>query len=294
MNDQENFDQLVELAMKTPGRFNLRPVIEKELLHYDILFALERGGFLDQLTFQGGTALRLCYGAARFSEDLDFAGGQDFSRKDFKAIKQCIEQYVGSRYGLAIDVKEPKDLMNTPESRDIQVDKWQVRISTSPHRKDLPKQKIKLEVANISAYTRLPKTLQRNYDFLPDGYSDLLILTESLDEILADKLVAFVACEKYIRHRDIWDFQWLKKQGATLNIDYVKHKIDDYRVSDYPSKLTAMRPRLHDIIHGKDFENEMKRFIPLDVQEQTLLKPKFKLFLVNEIDGLLGEVENQL
>ncbi|HET6629122.1 MAG TPA: nucleotidyl transferase AbiEii/AbiGii toxin family protein, partial [Woeseiaceae bacterium] len=46
-----------------------RPVVEKELLHYDILFALDTEGLLDPLTFQGGTSLRLCYGAQRFSED---------------------------------------------------------------------------------------------------------------------------------------------------------------------------------------------------------------------------------
>lgn len=43
------------------------------------------------------------------------------------------------------------------------------------NRKDLPKQKIKIEVANIPAYSRMPQTLRLNYDFLPDGYSDTLV-----------------------------------------------------------------------------------------------------------------------
>lgn len=58
---------------------HMRAVVEKELLHYDLLFVLDRGGLLDNLTFQGGTALRLCYGSSRLSEDLDFLGGKDFS-----------------------------------------------------------------------------------------------------------------------------------------------------------------------------------------------------------------------
>lgn len=33
---KENFDHLVELAMRDAGRAHMRPVIEKELLHYDI------------------------------------------------------------------------------------------------------------------------------------------------------------------------------------------------------------------------------------------------------------------
>ena len=36
----ENFKALVDMAMKEAGRNHMRPVIEKELLHYDLLFAL--------------------------------------------------------------------------------------------------------------------------------------------------------------------------------------------------------------------------------------------------------------
>lgn len=42
------------------------------------------------LVFKGGTALRLIYGAPRFSEDLDFSITQDFSEKDFKEVVQGI------------------------------------------------------------------------------------------------------------------------------------------------------------------------------------------------------------
>lgn len=52
-------------------------VIERELLHYEIPQALEAKGLLEMLVFQGGTCLRLCHGADRYSEDLDFAGGPD-------------------------------------------------------------------------------------------------------------------------------------------------------------------------------------------------------------------------
>jgi predicted nucleotidyltransferase component of viral defense system len=75
------FDELVAMAINQGGAAAQRPVIEKELLHFDILFCLDEAGLLDRLTFQGGTALRLCYGSNRLSEDLDFAGGEDFCAK---------------------------------------------------------------------------------------------------------------------------------------------------------------------------------------------------------------------
>jgi len=42
------------------------------------------------LVFKGGTALRLIYGAPRFSEDLDFSLTKSFPKKDFKSVVQEI------------------------------------------------------------------------------------------------------------------------------------------------------------------------------------------------------------
>jgi predicted nucleotidyltransferase component of viral defense system len=97
----------------------MRPVIEKELLHYDLLFALDADGLLDGLTFQGGTSLRLCYGSQRFSEGLDFVGGPDFSASALLDMKSSIERYISGRYGLEVSVKEPKDLTREPEYRHV-------------------------------------------------------------------------------------------------------------------------------------------------------------------------------
>jgi|GEM_PF-5801988 len=55
-----DFDFLVAGIIQQEGLAALRPVVEKELLHYDILFCLSEAGLLKRLTFQGGTSLRLC------------------------------------------------------------------------------------------------------------------------------------------------------------------------------------------------------------------------------------------
>lgn len=291
MIEQADFATLVEHALAVSGRAHMRPVIEKELLHYDILFTLDNAGLLSSLTFQGGTCLRLCYGSPRFSEDLDFSGGRDFTSVQLMDIKSCVEDYVGNRYQLDVTVKEPSELKNSPEYEGINIDKWQVSIVTSPERRDVPRQRIKLEIANIPSYSRQPRALQVNYDFLPDGYSDTLVLSESLDEVLADKVISLVNTHRYVRHRDIWDLRWLKQQGAALNTAWIKNKIQDYQISDYLTKLDDMRERLPEIIHGKVFQDEMSRFIPMDVQERTLLKQGFHEFLVQDLQETLDSVK---
>jgi predicted nucleotidyltransferase component of viral defense system len=282
-----DFDALVERAMRAGGRAHMRPVIEKELLHYDILFALDSAGLLDGLTFQGGTALRLCYGAHRLSEDLDFVGGHDLKAADVQGIRNCIVEHVGKRHGLAVDVKEPASADRDATGRRVAVYKWQVRVTTAPERRDLPRQMIKIEIANVPAYTRVPRALQSNYDFLPDGYRDLIVLVESLDEILADKLVSLPACTAYVRHRDIWDLHWLRQEGARPDAEMVRQKVLDYGVDGYPALVSTLIDRLHAIVHGKEFRDQMLRFIPQEVQERTLLKDKFLDMLEQETAEVL-------
>ncbi len=81
------FDQLVDQALKAKADLApLRVVVEKELLHHDILREMSTAGLLDSLTFIGGTCLRACYGSSRLSEDLDFTGGQDFRLYNIRRI----------------------------------------------------------------------------------------------------------------------------------------------------------------------------------------------------------------
>ncbi len=286
---------MVNELVADPSRVHMRPVIEKELLHYDILFTLAKERFLDRLTFQGGTSLRLCHGAPRFSEDLDFAGGPDFDVSTLHNIKACLEDYLSKRYGLLIQVKEPKakPLVDgrDQDGRLVDIFKWQVSIQTAPARPDLPRQRIKLEVASIPAYTRELKTLVKNYPFLPDGYSDVLIGVETINEIMADKLVSLPSCTRYVRHRDIWDLRWLKQRGAITSLELISRKLQDYGESEYLENLSEMVNRLPAITASDSFKGEMARFLPQDVQNRTILASGFNRFLSNEVGSMLLDTQ---
>jgi hypothetical protein len=83
------FDRLVDQALKNQSKLApLRIVVEKELLHHDILREMSMAGLLKNLTFIGGTCLRACYGSSRLSEDLDFTGGHDFHRQTLADLGQ--------------------------------------------------------------------------------------------------------------------------------------------------------------------------------------------------------------
>lgn len=290
-----DFAKLVERAMRPESRKGLRPVVEKELLHYDILFALDQAGFLKTLTFQGGTSLRLCYASDRFSEDLDFAGGPSFSSRQLEAMAKTLEEHLGSRYGLEVGVKEPKELRDLPQNDGITVDKWQVSVTTSPGNNRMPKQHIKIEVANIPAYTSNLLTLARNYDFLPNGYEDTLLNVEKLEEIMADKLVAFPACTSHIRHRDIWDLRFLMRKGAQLDAGLVKLKIADYGIENFEELLDSAIGRLPEIIRSEAFAEEMSRFVPADARADTFGRGEWWFErLTPQITKIFGDLRDEL
>lgn len=288
---REDFRRFVDRAMQDTGLAHMRPVIEKELLHYDILFCLEQGNLLDDLVVRGGTSLRLCRGGSRFSEDLDFAGGRDFSPSTLADMQACIEEYVGSRYGPEVGVREPSVQGEAPKHAELNIDKWQISVAVSPQRKDVPGQRIRVEVANVPAYTAEAVPLRVNYAFLPDGYGDMLIFAETLDEVMADKMVSLAATRNYVRYRDIWDLSWLRQQGATVRPDLVRRKLEDCRLPDDAAMFDDLAARIPGLVAGMEFKNEMRRFLPSDVYGRTFGSEKFEGFLVGAVAGLFEELK---
>ena len=203
--------------------------------------------------------------------------------------------HLNGKYGLKATVKSPKDRKRDPESAMVSVDKWQVSVVTKPGRPDLPRQRIKIEVANVPAHTIDLRTLRRNYDFLPDGYDNLLLRAEKMEEIVADKLVAFpMALATHIRHRDIRDLAWLHQRNAALRSDLVERKIANYAISDFDSALRTALSRIPDIVETDKFREELKRFLPNEIADATLARDDYSGYLSSTTVELFGKLQREL
>ncbi len=286
-----DFELLAGRAMLNPAVSHMGPVIRKELLHYDILFCLERNGLLKNLVFRGGTSLRLCYGSQRYSEDLDFVGGRDFSSSSLNDIKAVLEEYLGTRYGLEMQVKDPCVKKEAPENSMLRVDKWQVMVLTEPERLDRPRQRIKIEVANIPAYTLETHQVRQNYPFLPDGHNNILVGVESPEEIMADKLLSLTHPE-YIRYRDIWDLFWLQGQGIRVRPDLVEAKTNDYGITNFPQRMDNLVERSSDIVSSDDFKSQLHRILPEDIFNNSVRGERPREAMYRTITGLYRELKN--
>jgi len=290
---RQDFRHLVDRVMQDPGLAGLRPVVEKELLHHELLFIMQREGFLDSLTFQGGTSLRLCHGAPRFSEDLDFSGGPGFEVEQMAGLADVLETGLRERCGLDASVTLPKSSRNRPLSEGVSVSSWRIAIPPPSGRRDLPALRVKLDIDDAPSHTREVRGIARHYDALPD--LDMLIAVQSREEILANKLVAFpssVATRNRPRHRDVWDMRWLRLNGTDIRMELVRAKMQDHHMP--PSWLEAAVGRAGGIVRSPAFSAELRRFVSRDAARNTLDDPRYMEFLAQETERLLGEVAHGL
>jgi len=280
------FDQLVNEALRSVPQFApLRVAVEKELLHHDILREMSRAGYLQKLTFMGGTCLRACYGSPRLSEDLDFTGGIDFARQTLADLGKVLVERLEVKYGLPVEVSEPC-------REEGNVDTWKLRVVTRPEHNHLPSQRINIDICALPSHDRRPMMLRNHYavDMVTSG---LIVQAESREEIFADKLVAFALRPNRIKHRDLWDIVWLNQQGVAMPAELALRKVADRRL-DRIEFLHRLQQRLtllqSDPACRKDFLQEMCRFLPPAFIAETLEQPDFWSFLVTLVTDQCEQV----
>jgi predicted nucleotidyltransferase component of viral defense system len=282
------FDKLVQEAIQNqPGLSPLRVVVEKELLHHDILRILSHNGLLANLTFIGGTCLRCCYGGWRLSEDLDFTGGSDFTRDTLSHMGKILIQNLNDKYALPVQVSEPKQ-----DKDEHNVDTWKLKIETRPQSKHLPAQRINIDICAVPSYERKPRMLLNPYR-VDMGTSGLIIQAQSREEIYADKLIAFALRPNRIKYRDLWDIIWLYGQGLKPNLKLIQPKLRDRNISpDYFLNLFTERKNL---LIAKpemelEFKQEMRRFLSADQINQTLEQQDLWGFIIHLIEDFCNQL----
>ena len=274
------FDQLVDTALRTRADLaTLRPVVEKELLHHDILREMSEAGLLAGLTFIGGTCLRACYGSPGLSEDLDFTGGSDFQKSDLAALGRVLTERLQVRYALPVSVSEPQKTGG-------KVATWKLTVETRPGQRHLPAQRIHLDICAIPSHDPRPMMLRNLYG-IDLGTSGLILQAQSREEILADKVIAFAFRENRLKNRDLWDIAWLAQQGVTLPAALIPVKIADHRRerSEFAERLRERLGSLRsDPATRDDFLKEMQRFLPAATVRETLGQPAWWSYLSSVLD----------
>jgi predicted nucleotidyltransferase component of viral defense system len=240
----------------------------KETIHLHLLSALSDAGVLRHVVFQGGTALRLCYGGERYSEDLDFVCGKagayvdkiEFERLIHGAL-EATKKSLHRDFGIdpnEIALKQPSHPMGIKGDA-VSVAAWQIVVPIGPTPRS-PKSRIKIEFANVPSHDSGPNVAKATQGLVQ--MQDVILIVESANEILADKAVALTAREA-LKYRDVWDVWYLvNKLNAQIDRDIVTRKFADYGTSNVHAKARQRREDLAEDSTAKSFVDEMRRFLP--------------------------------
>ena len=189
----------------------------KEAIHLHLLSALSEAGVLQHVIFQGGTALRLCYGGERYSEDLDFVCGKAgayLKGVEFDALVDKALETTKRTLQRDFDIDAAQIALKRPaqpelvKGSDVNVAAWQIVVPVNPTPKT-PKSRIKIEFANVPSYDSKPLTVSATPGLVQ--IQDVILNAETPNEILADKAVALTA-RAALKFRDVWDV-WFRQQA---------------------------------------------------------------------------------
>ncbi|MDO8283488.1 MAG: nucleotidyl transferase AbiEii/AbiGii toxin family protein [Rhodoferax sp.] len=275
-------EQIQQIVNSNPEYAAITPVIEKEILHHDIMDVMIKHGALQSLTFIGGTSLRLCYNSSRLSEDLDFNGGHDFKPSNFDGLETEIQKYIQNKYETEVWVNKPT------EEKQGNTSSWKISIVKEANRPDLPRQQMHIDVCAIPSFDVEKRALLNHYNIVVPT-EGLLIPVQSLQEILVDKLIALAYRARRIKPRDVWDIVWIKQRGIDISPVLVDKKLEA-RGKDKKEFVESLRIQIDKLMQDDevrtDFSMEISRFVPKQVKERTLDNPDYWAYVQSEVRSI--------
>ena len=237
-----------------------------QLLLLDSLYSQSKSG---KIIFQGGTALRWVYGAARFSEDLDFVTSLSraeidsiLSNMHTKTLNACIAQFGPGRLEQQIKKSRKSAFRSLVVYRpNVQRERIAVKLEFEflrASRQPEFESHILRELPQVAGLVTMGEL------FL--AYTSSIILAETPEEILSDKIRALFE-RKYIKGRDIYDIWWIVTQlGAIARWADVRNKMAMYRAAFVAARESGY---FQSAAAEKEIRNalsaDLPRFIPKNI-----------------------------
>lgn len=264
-----------------------KKIRNSELLQILLLDSLYAQSGSEQFFFQGGTALRWIYGGMRYSEDLDFVThlsandiGEIITSISQKMHNACIAQFGPGQ-------SEQKQKKSRKEA-------FKVLFTYRPgaHRERIAV-RLEFEILKGGRKPDVKKIVLRDIPsiagMLTSGklilpYSSSIILAETPEEILADKIRAIYE-RKYLKGRDIYDIWWITRQlKITPAWPITNSKLEMYQ-ADFSLARDAgyfqKKKSAKEIITA--LETDLPRFIPQNI---------YSFYHENDFDEFLSALKN--
>lgn len=221
MIPQRNLALLSNRLAKDGGRRIPEAVLERDYCLAWFLVGLSRTPLRELLAFKGGTALKRCYfGDYRFSEDLDFT----LLRSDvpFETIRRELEPVfaeVGRAGGVTIRFAH-EDRQPHQNSHTFYL-AYEGPLPATARAKEV---KVDITIREEVVFPLEPRRVLRAYEEYQDLPEDAAVLTYSLNEIAAEKVVALMDPARN-EPRDLYDI-WFLALDRHVDLDELPHALE--------------------------------------------------------------------
>jgi hypothetical protein len=197
--------------------------VAKEALQQCLLAALSRQGFLTNVAFIGGTALRILHRLPRFSEDLDFAWiGPKPTTAIVKEWSATIQKAV-SKIGLTahLSTKGPSPIDALVEKRGFTI--YLAATSTAPEFIRLARNGIQI---SFEIDLNPPDHLVPERKTLLVANEQVTLQSLTLPSLMAGKLHILLTRKDREKGRDWYDYLWYRRNNITPHLPQLQSAID--------------------------------------------------------------------
>lgn len=208
---------------------------EKEYLQYIFLNAISK--YNEGFVFKGGTALRICYGLERASEDLDFSTAYRID-KIKEIVKKCLKDF---------------DLLNIPYEIYSEKEykgniRIEIRFKGPLYNGNLHSTNtLKIDFNKNISLNKVVKVVQKLFSDVP--LFTIFVLDEK--EILIEKLRALI---NRIEARDLYDIWILFSKGVEIDIKLLKLKFKEEKIKIYGLRNLKLPSK-------EEFEIQLKNIV---------------------------------
>jgi uncharacterized protein len=220
MIPQRNLSLLSNKLAEGGGRRIPEAVLERDYCLAWFLVGLSRTALRERLAFKGGTALKRCYfGDYRFSEDLDFTLRADVP---FDVIRKELEPVfteAGHAGGVTIRFSH-EDRQAHQNSHTFYLN-YEGPLPASGRAKEV---KVDITIREVVVFPLESRKVLRAYEEYQDLPEDAEVLTYSLNEIAAEKVVALLDAARN-EPRDLYDIWFLASDGH-VDLGDLTHAIE--------------------------------------------------------------------
>ncbi len=249
------------------------------------------------LIFQGGTAIRWCYGGNRFSEDLDFVTPLTIEKVGpvLDAALKGMERVMISHFGTGALAATKKQ--SRPAS-------FKCFLNFHPET-SREKISVKLEVEGLSSH-QLPECQNHILSGLPSvAYliaggdfrvprPNAVIVTETPQEILSDKVRSLLE-RRYLKGRDLFDVWYLRNVlNTAVNIEAIERKFKMY-IEPFMARRSmdffAVPKKESKASMTTALSQDLSRFLPSDVFE-VQRKGSFDAY-IGAVQSLFKELKDK-